>query len=306
MTDPWTAPLIFDILGTSDRPSSDGKLIIKLQDVSRHLALGFGSDGRAVFAAPQRGPMSGFKTASAELLLDQQLELEGFKGIKLFVLKIDVKDEATALGFAGVLSGFVQLADRDKLEDAVASLKDFLRSEREVGESMVKAQIGLAGELAFIMSHHDVGAAIRAWHFDPTGTYDFGFRSARVEVKTTLRPIRKHWLKYTQFGPSRHRNLYLVSVYTGLVDRGETLPEVVDKLRKGLKDADALEFDAKVSSYDLPSFKLRFDMDSAVAGLRFYEAVAIPTPLLNDDSITDLNWQIDFDKKAHLQEPPQL
>lgn len=302
----WTALRIFNALTDPVRASSVGMLAIKIVDKNRKLAIGFTSEGVAIFAAPQSTKMTSFRTASLELLVDQELDLEEFKGTKLFILRFETREEELVLAVASVLAGFVQLYDTGKFEEAVLSLKLFLRQATEVDQQTIKTQIGLAGELAFILRHPAPGSAVRAWHFDPTGTYDFGFGSSRVEVKSTLRPIRKHWLKYSQFGPSQHNGLFLASVYTGVVEAGYTISDIVDRVRSELNPSEISEFESKLSNYEVEKFSLRFDLESAISEIRFFDASTISVPQILDDSILDLHWQIDFDRQVPLPEFPFL
>ena len=132
------------------------------------------------------------------------------------------------------------LADRVQLSElpfagSVHSVVDSYASLLSgLGRLSEQQEIGLFGELVFVRHLVDelgTAAAIGAWR--GREEHDFGFEEFDVEVKTTTREKRAHWISsFEQLDPSSGRPLWLVSfmLTTGGL-AGETLPELIAAVR---------------------------------------------------------------------------
>lgn len=61
-----------------------------------------------------------------------------------------------------------------------------------------RTNVGLFGEMVFILEARDAAKAIHAWRTDEYDRYDFSIKDHRVEVKSTSRPQRIHEFSYEQ------------------------------------------------------------------------------------------------------------
>lgn len=292
----WTATAILELISEARAPRTADAIYVTQRDPDRKVFIGFASGGEVVFGALETETMTPFKNEHVELLVSQELRIDEFVGEKLFVLRIKVEDEYSALAVASFLAGFVQHLDAGNLAAAVMSLKSYLSDGNSSRKNTIMTQVGLLGELAFISACADMSKAVQAWHHESNDTYDFAFGSSRLEIKTTLRPNRRHWLKYSQFGPSRHVGLKLASVYTGIVGEGANLPTIIDHLSSSLDQNSKAQFLEKLSDYDWKTFDLKFDFESAKEFIRFYDSENIPFPKLDAPEIVDVSWIVDLEQ----------
>jgi hypothetical protein len=103
---------------------------------------------------------------------------------------------------------------RSAVKESLASYHELLASSEQMP---VEKEVGLFGELLFL--EHLVKAtgpssALQAWRGgDEVEEHDFGLDDGDVEVKTTTRDKRMHWISsLNQLVPTAERPLYLLSI----------------------------------------------------------------------------------------------
>lgn len=100
-----------------------------------------------------------------------------------------------------------------------------------------EAEVGLFGELLFLeflMREIGASAAIASWQGPLSEEHDFTFTDVHIEVKTTTAERRKHVIGgLGQLTPcvGVPLNLLSIQITRGDSDRGQTLPELVWRLR---------------------------------------------------------------------------
>ena len=133
--------------------------------------------------------------------------------------------------------------------------QNFMRKHRVEGLTR-EAQLGLFGELLFLSIHlldripaHD---AVNAWT-GPTGgnqDFDIGGRCVEVKSSTVIPPVVVNIASMTQLDETLVETLLLCQLSLVFDDRrGESLPDLVDRLRTSIQtqDVSALDrFNAKV------------------------------------------------------------
>ena len=113
-----------------------------------------------------------------------------------------------------------------------------------------EAQIGLFGELTFLADHlidrlpaHD---SVKAWKGPTGGNQDFDVGGRCVEVKSTtvIPPVSMNIVNMTQLDETLVELLLLCHTSVILVGRnGESLPELVDRLRAAIQGQDVSALD---------------------------------------------------------------
>ena len=119
-----------------------------------------------------------------------------------------------------------------------------------------EAQIGLFGELLFLVAHlvdrlpaHD---SVRAWKGPTGGNQDFNIKGRCIEIKSTtvIPPVTVNISSITQLDETLVELLLLCHLSLVIDERnGESLPELVDRLRTTIRvqDVSALDdFNAKL------------------------------------------------------------
>jgi len=119
-------------------------------------------------------------------------------------------------------------------------LKLFYSLERIFAERGVRnreLEIGLYGELAVIHYLYDIGcSAYNKWHSDFFSKHDFELdKKVKVEVKTTVKDIRKHTFSHDQIYRS-NLNVYVISCKMKPCEKGLSLYELCKKTIQLLTD----------------------------------------------------------------------
>lgn len=113
-------------------------------------------------------------------------------------------------------------------------------------------QAGLFGELLFLarLLSASVPNAVAAWVGPERQAHDFRVGDVEFEVKTTSSAKRIHTINgLGQLTPSSGCSLYLISLQTADAGTGgETLPELIDRLRAVVKQADLKAFEARLQA----------------------------------------------------------
>lgn len=152
------------------------------------------------------------------------------------------------------------VADRVQLEhlsvsSAIAQVLDtYHELLGSIGRLSEDQEVGLYGEL-LVLEHlvavMGAEAAVRSWRGPSAEEHDFGLAAADVEVKSTTRETRRHWIgTVTQLQPTTGRPLWVISIQvTSAGIGGRTLPQLVDELRSRITDGDVrTAFEQRLSS----------------------------------------------------------
>lgn len=128
----------------------------------------------------------------------------------------------------------VQLGDAEPLEafeETLSLWESILASRARLGAG---EEIGLFGELLVLEGFLNAGTAdVDSWRGGLHEEHDFGFAQTDVEVKTTSRESRKHWIHgLGQLQETDGTPLWLLSlqITRGGDGQGRTLPELIDAI----------------------------------------------------------------------------
>jgi hypothetical protein len=169
-----------------------------------------------------------------------------------------------------------------EVDSVVASLVELFKLGRAAGRSTVA---GLWGELLVIAASADATAYLRAWHLDPTDSFDFAFSDRRIEVKSSEKQIREHDFSLGQVSERRDGD-YVASVLLKRSAAGASTLELAEQIAATLDDSGRAKLwglvfrtlgeDATITN------DVRYEIKFAKDNLRFVASYRVPTPVVNE------------------------
>ena len=154
---------------------------------------------------------------------------------------------------------------------------------RALGRPGRRSAQGTWAEVLMILNAPDVEAAAAAWHADPEELHDFGRGPDRLEVKSTVGPIREHHFRLEQLysptgGTVLIASLLLTETFDGISLQG-LLDRVVERLPRGSELSTRVQhIVAMALGIEWRSMvNLRFDEAAAQSSLLLFEAQMIPS-----------------------------
>lgn len=166
------------------------------------------------------------------------------------------------------------------IDAGLERLLELFRALERLGKRSVQ---GLWAELLLIKLSPDPAFAVAAWHAEPEAVHDFASGSDRVEVKSTLRPIRQHHFRLEQLGQPPGGRLLVASLMLARSEGGLTVSELVQQVLALLPDTTEhrSRLEAVVAASLGSDWRLvlgvGFDESGARASLRFFESTAVPS-----------------------------
>jgi hypothetical protein len=159
---------------------------------------------------------------------------------------------------------------------------------------------GLWGELLLISSSSDPERMCRAWHSDPAELYDFVDGQDIIEVKTAASPPRSHHFSLAQLSPPSGARLVIASVIAREGVPGDTLRELVERVKGRVSAAMGLRIEVVVAATLGRDWedaaRVRFRAEPAVADLSFFGWEAIPTvSRALPAEVSDVRFRSDLD-----------
>jgi hypothetical protein len=297
--DKWTAFQVYALIVNSERANSDKHelKIIAFDDKTKSV-LGIDTDNFIVFSAPQYSEFEGFKFPRANLECNKTIELTN--GVKIepvfsfkFLSNSDEEINTISTIFAGLQNQILESGNTQSAQNSAIGFESYFHGLGRIKPSR-QLQVGLFGELAFILNSENKGRAITAWHESPYSTYDFGFQSDRLEVKTTTSPTRLHWLRSSQTLELDRQKLTYLSIYAPEVESGVSVNDLIQKLSSSLQASEKMMLLTKLDLYDLENADMRFDLESAISSFKFIDGMDVPLVDSSEPSIRNISWQCDF------------
>lgn len=139
---------------------------------------------------------------------------------------------------------------------------------------------GLWCELLLLASARSVREAVIAWHRDPADVHDFSAGTQRVEVKSTLSPLRAHHFSLQQLVPAE--GVIVASFILDGDGAGASIADLWEELtaRQDLTDEHRRRIAGTIAGALGTEWRrarqVAFDRDLALAGMRLYLADSIP------------------------------
>ena len=263
----WEAGDIYEILSL-DHKLIDSDLTVIKYDSKNSVVLGYTKDGLAFLSCKQYGQIGGFSSGRAKLEIMQEIN-QGSKGTisPAFILSFLVTNDEELKAISAVFSGLYEFnrsyPETSKATDAAQGFEDYLTKFPKLGMSR-EVEIGLFGELSYIAASKNSGDLISGWHSTPNSTFDFSYNSARLEVKTSTRPTRVHWLRSTQSLNEPEENLYYLSIYAPEDNSGLTLLDLINQIKQSISGLEFAQLLEKLSFYEIEKAKIKFDYSALI------------------------------------------
>jgi hypothetical protein len=295
----WEAGDIYEILSI-DHQLIDSDLTVIKHDSKNNVVLGYTKEGLVFFSCKQYGQINGFSSARAKLEVLQEIN-QGLKGTisPVFILSFLVTNDEERKAISAVFSGLFEFnrsyPETSKATDAAQGFEEYLTKFPKLGLSR-EIEIGLFGELSVIAASKSCGDLILGWHSTPTSTFDFSLNNARLEVKTSTRPTRVHWLRSTQSLVAPDDNLFYLSIYAPEDNSGFTLLDLIDRIKQSTSRTELQQLSEKLSLYEIEKAKIRFDFAQTVRSFKFIDSESIPLPNFNKEQILEVQWKCNFNE----------
>jgi Putative PD-(D/E)XK family member, (DUF4420) len=164
-----------------------------------------------------------------------------------------------------------------------------------------KSVQGLWAELFIIARSRDVGRMVRAWHVVPADRYDFNEGPARVEVKSSAGPLRRHQFSLDQLIAPAGAHALVVSVRVERAGAGTSLGELVNEIKDALRGETLLSFHVDeivmqtLGSSWRRALDERFDRHVAEDDLAYFEPDVIPrVDEALPPEVSDVHFRVDL------------
>jgi len=295
----WEAGEIYEILSV-DHKLIDSDLTIIKYDSSNNVVLGYTKEGLVFLGCKQYGQIKGFCSGRARLEVLQEIH-QGSKGTisPAFILSFLVTSDEELKAISAVFSGLYEFnrsyPETSKATEAAQGFEDYLIKFPKLGMSR-EIEVGLFGELSVIAAGKNSGDLISGWHSTPNSTFDFSFNSARLEVKTSTRPTRVHWLRSTQSLAKPEENLFYLSIYAPEDDSGFTLVDLINHIKQSTTQIKFQELTEKLSYYEIDKAKIKFDFNQTIRSFKFIDSESIPLPSFNKQQVLEVQWKCNFNE----------
>jgi len=302
---PWSTTLIHNSLETLHNSSSGEDDLSCLIDRESKIVIGLTKTGRVFFAGPQSQVFEPFHEDLADMYINKRILLQDYSVLEpLFQLECEFKDETELWAISSFFMGLSNLCKGDQnnrhASDAIMGIRHYFQSLKET-EVSFQTEVGLFGELIFMLSHENVDEAIMAWHTDPRETYDFSGRGLQLEIKTTTRPVRIHQLKSTQSILTGENNFFYASLYSPLASDGKSVHDVIVELIERASSVGSKNLLSKLDSYETNRMSRTFDLEKSLNSILWFSSRDVPRPQVNDHRIMSVTWSCDFSQLDNVE-----
>lgn len=187
----------------------------------------------------------------------------------------------------------------DAVVRALGHWEMLLRSRGILSED---AQLGLWGELAFLLATPSPDAALRAWSPGARDPLDFVGNGIGIEVKSGIGRLR-HSISQTQVASADGTLVLLfASVWVTPDPSGRSLREMVDLVSSSCSEGSLLEQKLLLTGYSrvhADAYARKFALGAPVA---LFPASAIPRVRAWDTGVTSIRFTVELDQELALDE----
>lgn len=226
---------------------------------------------------------------------------------KMHILTLKSSDKKMIRTFVDLTVSFMQQKNDDEFLSFFKNLKLLFSSEEKLDTEFLQ---GLYGELLTILFFYN------RFEFDLTSYYhtiekmnfDFSIeQTKKVEVKTTLENVRKHFFKLRQLS-NNHFDILVVSIMLEKDDKGTSLYELIkeckEKFYKNYIFLIYLEkITLKMNIEDLENIK--YNKISANNSLKVFSAADVPK-VREDPGTSDVRFHSDLTKIEDMSQEEVL
>lgn len=268
-------------------------------DPQKKVFLGIDFEGYLVFGCEQFGDITGFNFPRVKLEVNKTFNLSnGIEIERCFALKFIASNEDELLSISGIFSGlFTLLNESENSSSATLAAQAYETYFSKISKIKVSRslEVGLFGELVSIYSLDDCRNMVAGWHSTPNATYDFSFSGSRLEVKTSTRPTRIHWLRSSQLFSSSDPKLKYLSIYAPEDAAGVSVKQLVTLIIEKLGDTSSINnFLEKIAMYEYEILDRKFDLHTAATTMKFIDSIDVPFPEYSNPKILEVQWKCNF------------
>lgn len=294
----WSAASIADLFDFIPDRLQNSEITVLKFDSELEVVVGITLEGKAILAFRQFGDVQGFKTSRAQLKTMQSLNLGEYGVIEPaialdFVFYSEDEIKAIATIFSGLYHYNLDFPGTTRATNAAQGFEDLISRIPKI-EISREIEVGLFGELSYIYSSRDPELTLKSWHSIPNATYDFSHSGSNLEVKTSSRPTRRHWLRSTQSLASSVDELYYLSIYSPEDATGVSLTDLVNLISLKLHPDSQELFQERLSSFNLEQAKLKFNLEATLESFKIIAGEFVPIPEAEDKNILEIRWRCDF------------
>ena len=203
--------------------------------------------------------------------------------------------------FCALCVGITGDVERRSLESSseILSVVDSLSRFFNNGDVLdVRKQVGLWGELQFMIESNDIDSEVAAWQAAARGRLDFVDVNRAREIKTSTAG-HQHRLSVNQVSRGdQHTDAVLMSYWVSSDQAGYTLADQVDRVRsrttlKGDLERGLLRYGYR--DVDTDRYEVRMDVIGERMELRWDQ---IPRVRTWDSHVDDINYEVNLDHLA--------
>lgn len=274
----------------------------------RYDYLGKDQQGAPVFLVADEGepvyrPVVQHRHLSAAFCMLCRLNVDEAEVVGKFAL---IRFEGNALELHELFIRCVRAAIADlpasaQTPDIEARVNRLLSLFRALARPAGREISGVWAELFCIASSGNVPVAVNRWHNDNAEAFDFSWGHGRLEVKSTVGPIRVHDFSLEQLQPPNCGSGYVASLVLKATNAGEGVLDLAKRVEAELNGDVALQ--AKLWALLVQSLgsdfsetlDRRFDFDLAAKQLMLFRTEDVPSlPPVADSRISSVRFRADL------------
>jgi len=168
-----------------------------------------------------------------------------------------------------------------------------------------EAQLGLWGELAFVLAAPSIDAALRAWSPGARDPLDFVANGVGVEVKSSVVRL-KHSISLNQVASGDgDLEVFFASIWVVPDPTGRNLREMIEAVSISCSEQALLEQKLLVTGYSrahADAYGRKFALGAQVV---IFPGSAIPRVRTWDVGVTSIRFSVELDQEAALEEAPR-
>ena len=293
--------------GLSPSPSPT-EFTVQMAGANVYLARSQIGDACAVAAFPPSLRLAGNReTNGLSLEFYPSFELRGAVGVSsVQAAVLRCREPALLYSFAVLVQGLVTLAEEASEHtvtppDVVQYVEDWLDLFSRPRRLSPEEELGLWGELQFILTAPDLDGAINAWYGPEAKRFDFSANGIDLDVKISLRG-HVHRFSLEQLLPSpsgSDRYIFSVAAQEDPAG-GTTLSEQVASVRAAAADKMRLERKLFGMGY---SESYVYDESFSVSDVRVISAGDVPCVHSVDRDVSQVHFDADVSNSAALTTP---
>ena len=301
---------LFNKLTAPDSNNKDEYKSSKIPNTNHIIGKNFeGLPSILIKTKDQESIVSNYKGANILLRFNENCKIHEDNMSSMFtILSCRSDDELTIKMFLDICETTIpQLNNEPSAEEIKKITNVIIELFKEISDKK-RSIIGLWGELFLISSSSNKEKTLQAWHENPTDKYDFFDDNQALEVKCTSKTDRIHKFQHDQL-LSEIKDHYIASIMVSENSNdGLSVLDLYEDIKKNKLPVNLINklkknFYRVVGSNpkeDLNEFK--FDIDYSKKNLMYYKLKDINTLVNNDDSVTDISYNVDLSRKKNVDE----